>query len=48
MLKHTLIALAAMGAGLAGLASGAAAMPVQNAPALDGARSTLPPDVNSR
>ena len=34
MLKHTIIALAAMGAGLAGLSGGASAFPVHDMPAI--------------
>jgi len=48
MLKHTFVALAAMGAGLAGLSSGAAAFPVQTAPAVEHGNSTLLTDVRSK
>ena len=42
MLKHTIIALAAMGAGLAGFgATGASAMPVSPSPAIDAGSSSL-------
>lgn len=48
MLKHTIVALAAMGAGLAGLTSGASAFPVQSAPAATTDSSTLLTDVRTR
>jgi hypothetical protein len=48
MLKHTIVALAAMGAGLAGLSSGASAFPAQNAPAVESGSSALLTDVRSR
>ncbi|PZF78431.1 hypothetical protein DK847_01015 [Aestuariivirga litoralis] len=42
MLKHTIIALAAMGAGLAGFgATGASAMPVSPSPAIEAGNSSL-------
>ena len=42
MLKHTIIALAAMGAGLAGFgATGASAMPVSPSPAIEAGSSSL-------
>jgi hypothetical protein len=48
MLKHTIAALAVMGAGLAGFtATGASAFPVQPAPAIDSANSTLLTDVRT-
>ena len=48
MLKHTIIALAAIGAGLAGLSGGASAFPVQGMPAIETGSSTLLSDVRSR
>lgn len=45
MLKHTIVALAAMGAAIAGLSSGASAFPVQSAPAVENGSSTLLTDV---
>jgi hypothetical protein len=48
MLKHTIIALAAMGAGLVGLSSGASAFPAQGAPAIENTSSSLMTDVRSR
>jgi hypothetical protein len=48
MLKHTIVALAAMGAGLAGLSSGASAFPVQSAPAVETSSSPLLTDVRTR
>lgn len=48
MLKHAIVALAAMGAGLAGLSSGASAFPVQTAPAIENGSSTLLTDVRTR
>ena len=48
MLKHTFIALAAMGAGLAGLSGGTSAFPVQSTPAIENGSSMLLTDVRSR
>jgi len=48
MLKHTMIALAAMGASLVGLSSGASAFPVQGKPAIEKVGSTLLTDVRHR
>lgn len=48
MLKHTIIALAAMGAGLVGLAGGASAFPVSSAPAADGGSHNLLTEVRHR
>lgn len=49
MLKHSFIALAAMGAGLIGLSSGASAFPVQQQPVLEvGTSSSLLTDVRMR
>ena len=48
MLKHTIIALAAMGAGLAGFSGGASAFPVQTEPAVESGSSTLLTEVRSR
>lgn len=49
MLKHSLIALAAMGAGLMGLSAGpASAFPVQTAPAVAADSSSMLIDVRSR
>lgn len=48
MLKHTVIALAAMGASLVGLSSGASAFPAQNLPVAEPAASTLLTDVRTK
>lgn len=48
MLKHTIVALAAMGAGLAGFSSGASAFPVQSAPVIESGSSPMLTDVRSR
>lgn len=49
MLRHSIIALAAMGAGLAGFgAAGASAMPSSPAPALEVGSSTLLTEVRSK
>lgn len=49
MFRHTIIALTALGAGLAGFTvSGASAFPVQSAPTVETGSSTLLTDVRSR
>lgn len=49
MLKHSLVALAAMGAGLMGLsAAPASAFPVQTAPAIEAGNSSMLTEVRSR
>ena len=49
MLKHSLVALAAMGAGLLGLSAGqASAFPVQTAPAIEAGSSPMLTEVRSR
>lgn len=45
MMKHTVVALAAMGAALSGFSTGASAFPVQSAPVVDSGSSTLLTDV---
>lgn len=48
MLKHTIIALAAMGAGIAGLTGSASAFPAHTGPAIETGSSTMRTDVRSR
>lgn len=48
MLRHTIIALAAMGAGIAGFAGGASAFPVQSGPAAETGSSSLLTEVRHR